>query len=162
MRFRAFGTVYGFEQSIKQERDPNLPATEDEEVNPSNTRALKALKLNAIATCNLTMDFTTKALMGLIYSAMLNDWPSGLTCLVVVALHEKFAPKDLISKVELRREMNAITMKKEDDPSVLFEKISSLENQFNTATFQIAKEDTIATVLEKAMSKYSVILMCEQ
>eukprot|EP00957_Ditylum_brightwellii_P046607 3536161-Ditylum_brightwellii.AAC.1 len=29
MQFRTFGVVYGFGQSIKQERDSDLPSTED-------------------------------------------------------------------------------------------------------------------------------------
>eukprot|EP00957_Ditylum_brightwellii_P075761 5757855-Ditylum_brightwellii.AAC.1 len=90
--------------------------------------------------------------MGLIYAAITNDWPTGLAYKVVVALHKKYAPNDLISKVELRHELNAVLMKKEEDPTRLFEKLSGLQNRFNTATFQIATDDIIAANLEKALT----------
>eukprot|EP00957_Ditylum_brightwellii_P181400 13817978-Ditylum_brightwellii.AAC.1 len=53
-------------------------------------------------------------------------------------------------------------MKKENDPAVIFEKINELENRYDMAIFQIAKEDMIATILEKAPSKYSAVLTCKQ
>eukprot|EP00957_Ditylum_brightwellii_P052791 4002643-Ditylum_brightwellii.AAC.1 len=98
MRFRAYGTVYGFAQSIKMTVDPNLPDTENTDIDESTdtgARQAKALKLNAIAMCNLTMAFTTESLMGLIYASMTDLWPSGKAQVVVVALHDKYAPKDL-------------------------------------------------------------------
>jgi hypothetical protein len=42
--------------------------------------------------------------------------------------HEIF-PKDLVSKIEFRRALNAVTMKKADDPALLFEQISAIENK---------------------------------
>eukprot|EP00957_Ditylum_brightwellii_P150501 11460457-Ditylum_brightwellii.AAC.1 len=63
------------------------------------------------------MAFTTDSLMGLIYALMTNEWPTGIASAVVVMLHDKYAPKDLVSKIKLRRQLNAITMKKDEDPS---------------------------------------------
>eukprot|EP00957_Ditylum_brightwellii_P082666 6285748-Ditylum_brightwellii.AAC.1 len=98
MRFRAYGTVYGFAQSIQQRPDQDLPSSEYEildTVTTDGARASKAVKLNVIAMCNLTMAFTTESLMGLIYAAMTPAWPSGKAHVVVVLLHKKYAPKDL-------------------------------------------------------------------
>eukprot|EP00957_Ditylum_brightwellii_P030153 2281870-Ditylum_brightwellii.AAC.1 len=53
-------------------------------------------------------------------------------------------------------------MKKEEDPTRLFEKLSGLQNWFNTATFQIATGDIIAAILEKAPTMYSAVLTCKQ
>jgi hypothetical protein len=33
-------------------------------------------------------------------------------------LHTKYFPKDLVSKIELRRALNGVSMKKEDDPAL--------------------------------------------
>eukprot|EP00957_Ditylum_brightwellii_P199259 15188930-Ditylum_brightwellii.AAC.1 len=71
--------------------------------------------------------------MGLIYKSMTTAWPSGQSHIIVIALQEKYAPKDLVSKIELRRDLNAITMKKDEDPDRLFEKLSGLENRYNTS-----------------------------
>eukprot|EP00957_Ditylum_brightwellii_P107386 8194230-Ditylum_brightwellii.AAC.1 len=83
------------------------------------------------------MAFTSESLIGMIYASMSTTYPGGLAYKVVVALHEKYAPKDLVSKVELHRQLNMITMKRDDDPTVLFEQISGLRNRHNTASFQI-------------------------
>jgi hypothetical protein len=48
------------------------------------------------------------------------DWPIGLAYLVVKALKKEYMPEDTISKVELRRMMNNIKMKKSADPVDLF------------------------------------------
>eukprot|EP00957_Ditylum_brightwellii_P207748 15354383-Ditylum_brightwellii.AAC.1 len=53
-------------------------------------------------------------------------------------------------------------MKKDEDPDRLFKKLLGLENQYNTALFQISSEDLIATVLEKVPVEYGTILTCEQ
>eukprot|EP00957_Ditylum_brightwellii_P015250 1148581-Ditylum_brightwellii.AAC.1 len=47
---------------------------------------------------------------------------------IVVALHEKFVPQDMVAKIELRGALNSVAMKKKDDPGTLFEQISGLQN----------------------------------
>eukprot|EP00957_Ditylum_brightwellii_P159047 12104969-Ditylum_brightwellii.AAC.2 len=149
---------------MKQTRDPDLPAIEDSAIDTTNKtghKQDKAVRLNATAMCNLTMVFTTESLMGLIYAAITNDWLTGLTYMVIMAMHEKYSPKDLISKVKLRRELYVVLMKKDEDPAVLFKKISALENRYNTTSFQIGKEGMIATMLGKAPMEYSSVLTYE-
>eukprot|EP00957_Ditylum_brightwellii_P029809 2254800-Ditylum_brightwellii.AAC.1 len=62
----------------------------------------------------------------------------------------------------MKRELNTITMKKAENPAHLFEKISGLENRYNTSLFYISLDDQIATVLDKAPVEYSTVLTCEQ
>eukprot|EP00957_Ditylum_brightwellii_P208978 15359734-Ditylum_brightwellii.AAC.1 len=165
MRFCAYGTVYGFAQSIQQRPDQDLPSSEYKILDTAmvdGARAAKVVKLNAVAMCNLTMAFTTESLMGLIYSAISPAWLSGKAHVVVVLLHEKYAPKDLVSKIELRRNLNSILMKKYEDPVKLFEKIAALQNRYNTASYQIPLDEMIATVLEKAPKEYGTVLTVEQ
>eukprot|EP00957_Ditylum_brightwellii_P139769 10650984-Ditylum_brightwellii.AAC.1 len=114
--------------------------------------------MNAMAVCNFSMLFTTEALMGLIYKSIATNWPSGQANTIVVLLHEKYSPKDLVSKIELRCDLNSIVMKKDEDPDCLFKKLLGLENQYNTASFQIFIKDLIATVLEKVRIEYGTIL----
>jgi hypothetical protein len=47
--------------------------------------------------------------------------------------------------------MNKITMKKNQEPAVLFEQISAVENRYNSAAGnQVSKEDLIAVILDAA------------
>eukprot|EP00957_Ditylum_brightwellii_P023353 1763020-Ditylum_brightwellii.AAC.1 len=86
-----------FAQSIQQDADPDLPATENATIRNDDTgvRQRKAIKMNAIAMCNFTMLLTTEALMGLIYKLITTNWPSRQTNIIVVLLYKKYLPKDL-------------------------------------------------------------------
>ena len=70
---------------------------------------------------NLTLAFTTESLMSLLFKAQTTAWPNGLAHLVVKELFKKFRPRDTISRVELRSQLNAVSMDKKDNPSTLFE-----------------------------------------
>jgi hypothetical protein len=59
--------------------------------------------------------------MGLVYKAQTEEWPGGLAHLVIAALEAKYMPDDVITKVELRQMMSKVKMKKDEEPSVLFE-----------------------------------------
>ena len=68
--------------------------------------------MNAIAIANLTIAFTSELLIGMVYQERTTNWPSGLEHMVMDALFKKIVPQDLVSKVELRRALNAVNMKK--------------------------------------------------
>jgi hypothetical protein len=54
----------------------------------------------------------------------------------VAALKAKYMPDDVITKVELRQMLGKVKMKKDDEPSILFEQLSAIENQFNKPVFR--------------------------
>eukprot|EP00957_Ditylum_brightwellii_P136931 10442806-Ditylum_brightwellii.AAC.1 len=108
------------------------------------------------------MPFTMEVLMGLIYKSITTNWPSGQADVIVVLLHKKYSPKDLVSTIKLRCNLNSIIMKKDEDPDHLSEKLSGLENRYSTALFQISTKDLIATVLKKAPMEYGTIFTCKQ
>ena len=64
-----------------------------------------------------------------------------------------------MSKIELCRMLNQITMTKKEDPCTLFEQLSKIGNQFNTA---IGKEDAIAIILDVAPVECQSVLNAEQ
>ena len=78
------------------------------------------------------------------------------------ALFKKYVPQDLVSKIELRRALNAVSTKKEEDLANLFEAISVTENKYNMAKYKLPEEEKIATVLHKAPSEYSMLLTRKQ
>ena len=63
--------------------------------------------------------------------------------MLVDALFNKYVPQDLVSKIELRRALNCVSMKKEEDPVDLFKAISGIKNKYNTSTYQFTEEDNI-------------------
>ena len=161
MRFTAFAALAGFAAAIKNTRDVDLPPTEDTVLTDSDDdkKMAKARSANSLAMANLTMAFTTEALMSLINNAQADpDWPGGLAYRVVIELFQKFRPKDVMSKVELRREMNKVSMKKADDPQVLFDQLNKLQTKYDNA---LTNEDLIAKVLDVAPVEYHSTLTSE-
>ena len=166
MRFTAFATVWGFSQSVKRNTDPNLPATEDtviaDETQGPGKLQSEARKSNAVAMANLTMAFGTEALMGLIEKSKSREWPNGLACRVVERMFQKYQPEDTISKVEMRQELSKVRMKKEEDPSNMFETLLGIQNRYRTATYTVPEEELIAVVLDQAPKEYGSVLTLEQ
>jgi hypothetical protein len=76
-------------------------------------KMLAAKKRNEVAMANFTMAFTTEGVMGLVYRALTTDWPSGLAMVVDQGLLKKYRPLDIVSLVELRQQMNKVSMKRE-------------------------------------------------
>eukprot|EP00957_Ditylum_brightwellii_P140319 10691464-Ditylum_brightwellii.AAC.1 len=106
--------------SMQHTIDPNLPAREATVIDETyvTVAAKKAKRLNTIAMASFTMAFTSKSLIGMVYAAMTTEWPSGLAYKIVVALHEKYTPQDMVAKIELRCTLNRVLMKKKDDSVV--------------------------------------------
>ena len=163
-RFLAFAAVYKFEEALQiggEEMPDDYKEKLDEQV-PEEKAMMQAKSRNATAMANLTMAFQSEATMGLVYKAMDKKWPGGLAHKVVAAMLKKFQPNDTVTRVEMRQMLNEVSMKKDDDPSTIFEQLSSIENRYNTADRQMEQEDMIAVVLHAAPEKYQSVLTTEQ
>ena len=165
MRFKAYAKVYKFAQALRIGGESDLPTTDasiiDETTDPGKKQAA-AKKRNEIAMANFTMAFTTEGTISLVYKAETADWPDGLAHLIVSAMLQRYMPQDTVTRVELRQMLNKVTMKPNDDPRVIFEQLSTIENRYTTATQRIEKEDLIAVVLDAAAKEYQAVLTCEQ
>jgi hypothetical protein len=103
--------------------------------------------------------------MAFIYEGMVDaDWPGGgLAYLVVKAIKRKHMPDDTVSKVELRRQLNGISMKKGDDPAVLLgTQIVSIKFRFNKPGQTIDETEFIAVAIAQAPMIYTGVLTSEQ
>jgi hypothetical protein len=78
----AYASVYQFVQAaVQRTQNPNMPASESAAVDATTEegkKQMKAKKANSITIANLTMAFTTDALMGLVHKATTVEWPSGM------------------------------------------------------------------------------------
>ena len=162
MRFTIFTIVHRFKASISPEgAEEDLPATEAAVI-PAGTDgapARAAVRRNSVAYANLSLALNSEQLVRILVASQTTDWPSGLAWRVVQALHRRFKPTDIISKIELRRMLNQISMSRKEDPVMIFEQLSKIENQFSTT---INKADAIAIVMDAAPDEYQAILNTEQ
>ena len=158
----AFATVHRFASAVSKEGpEEDLPESEGSAIPAGNSGAAAraALHRNSVAFASLSLVLNSEQMVRLLINGQSEDWPSGLAWRVVEALHRQFKPDDIVSKIELRRMLNQISMTKKEDPSTLFEQLSKIENQFNTA---IGKEDAIAIILDAAPAEYQSVLNAEQ
>ena len=121
-----------------------------------------AKKRNAIAMANMTMAFTSEGTIALVYEAMTDDWPGGLAHKVVAMLKKKYQPQDSMTKVELRKRLAMVSMKKKENPSTLFEQLSAIKNCYNTSTKKIEEEELMAVVISAAPHEYQAVLTSVQ
>ena len=95
----------------------------------------------------ITMAFVNDGIMGLVSKSVTREWHGGLSYLVVQGLMKKYQPTAIISKVEMRQQLNRIKMRKGTDPALLFEQFSSIEEQYLAPWDKIDEADLIAIVL---------------
>jgi hypothetical protein len=119
---------------------------------------------NAAAIAQFTSMFITESAMTFMCEGMVNsDCPGGLAHLVVRAtIKKKLMPDDAVSKVKLRRQLNAISMKKGDDPAVLVTQIASIKVRCNKPGRPIDETELIADVMSQAPARCTGILTSEQ
>jgi hypothetical protein len=164
-RFMGYAGLYKFKQALVVGGESSLPekGTMVPDVQTADGKAQKqALWRNEVAMANFAMAFTTEGLINMLDSAMSDDWPDGKAHLVVEALFAKYEPKDVMSLVELQDALHGVSMKKDEAPSELFEKLKSIENRFASTTTKVTEAELIAAALRAAPSKYRAVLSCEQ
>ena len=165
VRFQAYAEVKMFASALQDGGEPSLPKKHDDVLDMATDAGKKsyaALKHNNVAMATMTMAFSTQGLMNLIAKAKDNKFPMGRAHLVAEALKDKYMPKDIVTKVELQMALNQISMKDNENPDVLFQRISAVENWFNTSTQKVDESDLIAVVLSCAPHKYQTVLTVEK
>jgi hypothetical protein len=68
----------------------------------------------------------------------------------------------MVSMVEMRQATNEVSMKKDDDPSSLFEQICGMDNRFQRSAIHMTDEEKIATIIMAAPKEYVTLLTSKQ
>jgi hypothetical protein len=88
--------------------------------------------------------------MNMIFAAATEGWQEGEAYLVVKELMKKYRPLDTVSKIEMRQQLSKIKTKTRMDPSLLFERLTSIQNQYLGPGKRLDKEELIAIILDVA------------
>jgi hypothetical protein len=136
-------------QLLREQRRRIFPTTEATDV--SSDQLMKAARdRNMMAVAYLTTSFQDDGLLNMVEQSTTTNWPSGLACVVIDELFKRYRPVDIVSRVEMRTRLNHVSMKKDDDPRVMFDQLASIQSAYNDATRKIDPDDLITVVLEKA------------
>jgi hypothetical protein len=161
----AYAGVFGFAKALREGGETSMPTTDETSFDVTTEEGKlmgAAKKRNAIAMANMTMAFTSEGTIALVYEAMNDDWPGGLAHKVVSMLKKKYQPQDSMTKVELRKRLAMVSMKKKENPSTLFEQLSAIKNRYNTTQKKIEEEDLMAVVISAAPPEYQAVLTSVQ
>lgn len=114
--------------------------------------------MNTLTIAHLTMAFTTPVLINKISASADSDWPGGRAWNVIELLKVKYQPNNATAQVKLRLVLNSLKMGKNDNSSVLRDKIAAVENKFAGADLTVKPKDKVSAVLSGAPKKYTVTL----
>ena len=138
VKFRSFAIAKGVYKALVDGND--LPTSDDvelEESVPAQKLQIAARTRNNMAMAYLLNSFKNDRLTNMALSTMTDEWPGGLAYEVVAKLKRTYQPKDTMSEVEMQRALMKVSMKKNDDPSVLFQQISSISLSYNSETRRV-------------------------
>jgi hypothetical protein len=76
---------------------------------------------------------------------------------------ERYAPKDRVSRIEMKRQLTAVKMGPRDNPAIMFEEFHQLSNIFNDpgTGMAISQDDFMAQVFIAAPDSYQALLNAE-
>ena len=167
IRFKAYAKLAGFSKALVDTPEADLPGDnmEAEALTGSDDATVKkrsAVLRNDKAISSFTLAFETNELLDMVIESQSTEWPEGQAWTVVKKLQKKYRPCDTMAMVDERIALNEIKMKKNEDPSKLFERIKAVETKYNTKTRKISEADKIAVVISQALRAYRSILTAEQ
>jgi Zinc knuckle len=120
-----------------------------------------AVRENELAMASFLIAFVTKKAMNIIHAACTENWPDRETHLVVHKLMKKYRLLVTVSKIELRQQLLKIKMKKGMNPTVVFETLTAIQNQYFGPGKKMPQSKLIAIILDVATEVYRPILSLE-
>jgi predicted Zn-ribbon and HTH transcriptional regulator len=163
-KFLAYATMNKFKDILKETRDPNLPRKEvsNEDYDLLTKEQRQAIKKNEIAMASFSMAFITDKAMNIVFLASTEGWEEGEAHLVVKELMKRYRPIDTVSRVEMRQQLAKIQFKKGMDPALIFEQLTSIQNQYLGPGKRLDKDELIALILDIATDEYKATLTVER
>jgi hypothetical protein len=130
MRWEAFAMMENFSSALGFNGDPGMPAKHDDVIDDATTKGnaqMKAKKASMRAVSYYTMAMKSVRLMAVINKSKTVEWSVGLAWKINESLIKKYRPNDIVAQAEMRQRLNAVSMKKNEDPATLFEQLSEIE-----------------------------------
>ena len=160
--FKVYSKVYGFCEALNENGDSDLPRTSRGPFSTDanvKTKQEAAIKRNDIALASYTLAFKdTPSLMLYIDKGTTVDWEDGHAGLITKALLARYAPVDMMAKIEFKDVVNEVTMSASKPPSELFARLLAVEIKYKE-TIDIDRK--VARVLAVAPASYKSILASE-
>ena len=137
----AYSVYKEFSEVMKATKYAQLPDNEKEFKSDEETENYlkhteeekEALLKNQMAVTAFTMAFrecSDAHTMNMVIASKTKNWPSGQSRKIVADLLEEYVPTDLMGDAEQQKELEAISMRKYENPKMLFSQITSVESKY--------------------------------
>ena len=93
--------------------------------------------------------------MNMVLDSKTTAWPSGQAWEIIQELQEEYAPTNLMGDVEQQRELEAIYMKKNANPKVLFSQFTAIENRYRGRTPALTEKNKLTNIILRALDEYA-------
>jgi hypothetical protein len=158
MQWNAFAQAERLSDALMANGHPDMPtdyktAIPDDGQGQGKKQA-RAKKENDKAVAYYTLEFKSARLRAMINKAKTYEWPGGEAWMINAALVKKYRPDDTIAAAEARRRLNDVSMKRYDDPAIMFEQLEEIEVSYAGKTIKITEQDCIGVVFATAAEKY--------
>jgi hypothetical protein len=140
MQWNAFAQVEGFSDALMA--NGHLDMLTDyktvilDDGQGQRKKQSRAKKENAKAFAYYTLAFKSARLRAMVNKAKTDEWPGGEAWMIHAALVKKYRPDDIIAAAEARHRLNDVSMKKYDDPPILFEQLAEIEVAYAGTTIK--------------------------
>jgi len=145
--------------ALGKELDGNLPASvadfnKTEKTGTTSKEQKAAVKANRQAIAYLTLALKPIELLRLITRAVTDEWPEGEAWQVMKQLQEIYRPNDIQVIAEARHKLGALRMTVDQNPSVLFCQLATLEHAYAHTSGKITDQDIIGTIFGIVPDRY--------
>jgi hypothetical protein len=125
--------VENITEALGTRLNADMPQNSKHILNPAEDKdkiMIVASKANKRAMAYYALAFKTMKLLRLITKAKTDEWPSGEACKVKKALMAKYRPDDVLTVSELKKRLNAVALKGNQDPPDMFEELAAIEHAY--------------------------------
>jgi precorrin isomerase len=164
--FRAYAANKNFRTSLKATM-AGLPSKEamveskkegDSTVKEEASWA-KAKKNNAAAVAAISLACQeSEYALSLVMDSIDDDWPNGLAWKAILYLEEAMVDKHVTAKLQVQQDLKAVSMKEDDDPTILVEQLAEIKNKARLSRLSVTLDEQVVTVIGVAPTKYQTLL----
>ena len=164
IRFRAYAMLKGFGEALAYDDTTDMSANENEvhtnlnDNDPAVKEQGRKGMMNFQAVAALSMALSTEELISKVHESSDQNWPGGKAYKIMNLLLEEYRPTDRYSMVEIRRKLNKVSIKENQDPKSLFEQLAGISNEASSSGVNVSEEEMIAIILDRAPISYAHVL----
>jgi precorrin isomerase len=119
----------------------------------------KAKKNNAAAVAAISLACQeSEYALSLVMDSIDDDWPNGLAWKAMLYLEEAMVDKHVTATLQLQQDLKAVSMKEDDDPTVLVKQLAKHKNKARLSGLSVTLDEQVVTVIGVAPTKYQTLL----